>query len=59
VRTHAEHLEHMLNLVLLSIRVGHCVRVGTHDRIYKTTYTQGLDVKMDKSTYSIFLDVKE
>jgi len=59
VRTHAEHLEHTLNPVPLFERVGHFVLVGTDDRINKTTYTQGLDVKKYMSAYSIILDIKE
>jgi len=45
VWTHAEHLAHALNPVPLFERVGHCVPVGTNDKIYKTAYTRGLDVK--------------
>jgi len=48
VRTHAEYLAHTLNPVPLFVGVGHCVPVGTDDRIHKTAYTLGLDVK--KST---------
>jgi len=59
VRTHAEHLAHMLNPVLPFERVGHCVPVGTGDKIYKTANTRGLDVKKHTSAYSIILDIKE
>jgi len=58
VRTHAENLAHTLNPVPLFVRVGHCVPVGTDDRIYKTAHTQGLDVKKHISSYSIILDIK-
>jgi len=59
VRTHAEHLAHTLNPVPVLVSVGHCVPVGTDDRIYKTAYTRGLDVKKHISAYSIILDIKE
>jgi len=60
VRTHAEHLAHTLIPVPLLVRVGHCVPVGTDDRIHKTAYTRGLDVKKTHiSAYSIILDIKE
>jgi len=59
VQTHAEHLAHMLNPVSLFERVGHCVPVETDDKIYKTAYTRGLDVKKHLSAYSIILDIKE
>jgi len=59
VRTHTEHLAHTLNHVLLFERVGHCVPVGTDDKIYKTAYTRGLDVKKKyMNAYSIILDIK-
>jgi len=58
VRMHA-HLAHTLNPVPLFVRVGHCVPVGTDDRIYKTVFTRGLDVKKHISAYSIILDMKE
>jgi len=45
----SEHLAHTLNPVPLFVRVGHCVPVGTDDRIYKTAYTRRMDVK--KSTW--------
>jgi len=59
VRTHAEHLAHTLNPVPLLVRVGHCVPVGIDDRIYKTAYRRGLDVKKYRNAYSIILDIKE
>jgi len=59
VRTHAEHLAHTLKPVPLFVRVRHCVPVGTDDKIYKTAYTRGLDVKKHISAYSIILDIKE
>jgi len=59
VRTHAEHLAHMLNPVPLFERVDHCVPVGTDDKIYKAAYTRGLDVKKHIGAYSIILDIKE
>jgi len=60
VRTHAEHLAHTLNSVPLFERVGHCVPVGTDDKIYKNAYTRGLDVKKKHmSDYSIILDIKK
>jgi len=49
----------MFNPVPLFERVGHCVPVGTDDRIYKTAYTRGLDIKKHMSAYSIILDIKE
>jgi len=58
VRTHAEHLAHTLNPVPLFERAGHCVPVGTDDKIYKTAYTWGLDVKKRMNAYSIILDIK-
>jgi len=59
VRTHAEHLARTLNPVPLFVRVGHCVPVGTDDRIHKSAYTRGLDVKKHINAYSIILDIKE
>ena len=59
MRTHAEHLAHTLNPVPLFERVGHCVPVGTDDKIDKTAYTRGLDVKKHMSAYSIILEIKE
>jgi len=61
VRTHAEHLAHTLNPVPLFERVGPCVPVGTDDKIYKTAYRRGMDVKKKKhmSVYSIILDTKD
>jgi len=59
VRTHAEHLAHTLNPVPLFVRAGHCVPAGTDDKIDKTEYTRGLDVKRHISAYSIFFDIKE
>jgi len=59
-RTHAEHLAHMLDPVPLFERMGRCVPVGAGDKIYKTAYTQGLDVKKKHmSAYSIILDKKK
>jgi len=59
VRTNAEHLAHTLNPAPLFERVGHCVPVGTDDKIYKTAYTRGLDVKKHMSAYSIIFDIKK
>jgi len=58
VRTHAQHLAHTLNPVPFFERVGHCVPVGTDDKIYKTAYIRGLDVKKHMSAYSIILEKK-
>jgi len=58
VRTHAEHLAHTLNPVPLFVRVGHCVPVGTDEKLYKTAYTRGLGEKKHISAYSIILDIK-
>jgi len=41
VRTHAEHLAHTLNPVPLFQKVGHCVPVGTDDKIYKNRIHTG------------------
>jgi len=43
-----EHLAHTLKPVPLFGREGRCVPVGTGDKIDKTAYTRGVDVK--KST---------
>jgi len=33
--------------------------VGTDDKIYKTAYTRGLDVKKHMSAYFVIIDIKE
>jgi len=59
VQTHAEHLAHTLKPLFK--RVGHCVPVGTNNKIDKTAYVQGLDVNQKKamSAYSIILEIEE
>jgi len=52
VRTHAEHLAHTLNPVPLFERVGHCVPVGTDDKIYKTAYTR---IKKSSERFDLLL----
>jgi len=41
----AEPIAHTLNSVRLFGTADYCVPLGTGDNIYKTAYTQGLDVK--------------
>jgi len=48
----------MLNPVPLFVRAVHGVPVGTDDRIHKSTYTRGLDVKKNINAYSIIFDLK-
>jgi len=50
VRTHAEHLAHMLNPVPLFERVGHCVPVGTDGKILKAAYTR-INFKKNKNKH--------
>jgi len=59
VRTHAEHLAHTLKPVPLFGRVGHCVPVGTDDKIYINAYARGLDEKKHIGSSSVILEIKE
>jgi len=57
---HAEHLAHThVKTVPLLGKVGHCVPVGTDDKIDTTAYTRRLDEKKHMNTYSIIFEIKE
>jgi len=52
VRTHAEHLAHMLNPAPLFERVGHCVPVGTDDKININAYIR---IKKSSERFDLLL----